>query len=139
MKRILQCILMLCFCVLHAQQQISLTVDNDLLAFSDRNYTSGIFLEYEKALSQNFIFTKEENNSVQLNFRLGQEIYAPEELDAVEKEKLDRPFAGWLFLNTTVHQISDKNKWSVGIDVGFTGKYSFCKRSTAVVSRVSKY
>ncbi len=108
-------------------QQLSLTVENDLLVFSDRNYTSGIFLEYEKMLSESFFLEKKEGQQLKLGLRLGHEIYAPEELDSFEKEELDRPFAGWLYTRLSLDKIKRNSRFSVGVDIGVTGNPSLAK------------
>ena len=54
-------------------QQIDLTISNDKFVFIDRYYTSGLHLSYRKELKQNFLFTKQEDNKLQLNITVGNE------------------------------------------------------------------
>ncbi len=129
MKRIYILFLLLIPLVGYAQhtKQLLLQVDNDLFAFSDRNYTSGLFIGYQKELSESLIFNKTEKNKLQFSILLGQEIYAPEELDSFIQEKLDRPFAGWLYTNIGITQITTNTNLKISLDIGVTGKYSLAK------------
>ena len=75
--------------------------DNDYALFTDRYYSSGLFLAYRTLLKK----TSESANSHQLDFKIGQEVYTPSQTQSVNTDNFDRPYAGFLGLST---------RWSVG-------------------------
>jgi len=73
------------------KNQISIRHDNDFVLFTDRYYSTGLFLTYRRALSKG-IFN---NGKEQLNFEFRQQAYTPDNIDTEEIIKLDRPYAGF--------------------------------------------
>lgn len=75
--------------------------DNDFVLFTDRYYSSGLFLTYRTLLKK----APESFKTHQLDFKIGQEVYTPSQTQSVNTNTFDRPYAGFLGLTTT---------WSVG-------------------------
>ena len=73
------------------KNQISIRHDNDFVLFTDRYYSTGLFLTYRRALN-NGIFS---NGKEQLNFEFRQQAFTPDNIDTEEIFKLDRPYAGF--------------------------------------------
>lgn len=105
-------------------QQIDLTISNDKFVFIDRYYTSGLHLSYRKGLKQNFIFTKQEDNKLQLNITVGNETYTPTNLNSFDNRNFDRPYAGWLFGKLELGRIKEKSALFFAVESGVTGEES---------------
>lgn len=105
-------------------QQLELKISNDKIVFIDRYYTNGIHLTYRKQLEQDFLFSKQDHNNLQLNVTLGNETYTPKNLTSFNNQDFDRPYAGWLFFNIEIGNIKQKSAFYVSIDTGITGKES---------------
>ena len=78
-------------------QAISVQHDNDFLLGIDRYYTAGTFIEYRKQLAGDFIFKRTPDSPLQLDLTLGQDTYTPRELFETDFNRLERPYAGYLF------------------------------------------
>ncbi|MGY8914753.1 MAG: lipid A-modifier LpxR family protein, partial [Flavobacteriales bacterium] len=74
------------------KHQFELRHDNDFLTFTDRYYSSGLFLTYRMLLQKGIISYGKE----QLKFSLRQEIFTPSNIKSRNFEDLDRPYAGFL-------------------------------------------
>ena len=61
-------------------QQLEMKISNDKFVFDDKYYTSGIHITYRKDLENNFVFSKEDENRLQLNITAGNETYTPSDL-----------------------------------------------------------
>jgi len=82
-------------------KQLELSHDNDYALFTDRYYSSGLFLTYRTLLKRKLSSTK----AHQLDFKLGQEIYTPSQSRSLNTATFDRPYAGFSGLQT---------RWSIG-------------------------
>ena len=113
------------FNILIAQnEQIELAISNDKIVFVDKYYTSGLHLTYRKALEEEFLFSKKEDNKLQINVVLGNETYTPRNLTSFNTNYFDRPYAGWFFAGFEIGQIKDKSAIFMGLETGITGKES---------------
>ncbi|MEB8345770.1 DUF2219 family protein [Flavobacteriaceae bacterium KMM 6898] len=74
--------------------QLELRHDNDFFTFTDRYYTSGLFLTYRTLLQKGILSSGKE----QLKFSIGQEIFTPSNIKSDEIADLDRPYVGFLGL-----------------------------------------
>ena len=85
--------------------QITLTLENDVLHSTDKYYTHGTKLQYEKSDGYGVI--------------LGQNIYTPLNKDAKEPQPDQRPYAGWLYtglsLNKYTNNVDDYYEFTVGV------------------------
>ena len=73
------------------KNQISIRHDNDFVLFTDRYYSTGLFLTYRRALSNGIFNIGKE----QLNFEFRQQAFTPDNIDTEEVLKIDRPYAGF--------------------------------------------
>lgn len=105
-------------------QQLEFKLSNDKFADDDRYFTNGLYITYRKALPQNFILPKTEENKLQLNIGVGNEIYSPASLSSIATDEFDRPFAGWLFGKIEVGSIKGKSAFFLGFETGITGEES---------------
>lgn len=102
------------------EHQISFRHDNDLLMGTDRYYTAGLFITYKKRLHEGFF----KSGSEQLSFALGQEMITPFEIETNDFEEMDRPYAGFLGINTGWSHAEKANWVKVSALFGVTGKIS---------------
>lgn len=125
--------LIYCFCVKAQEasfsendklQAISIQHDNDFLLGIDRYYTTGSFIKYSKQLYGDFIFKGTDDNPVQLDLTLGQETYTPRELFETNFDRLERPYAGYLFVNGGVSKGSLTQLFRIDAEVGLAGPQS---------------
>lgn len=130
-KSILFVVLFLCFAFAKAQfqdsipqHQISLRHDNDFLLGIDRYYTTGSFIGYSTRLSKDFIFKNTPEAPLQLDLLIGQETYTPRELFETDFDLLERPYAGYLFVQGRVSQVKKSHVWSLSGELGLAGPQS---------------
>lgn len=105
-------------------QEFSVQHDNDFLFAIDRYYTAGSFLTYSKQLKGDFIFKSEKGFPIQLDLVLGQETYTPRELFETDFDRLERPYAGYVFVSGTLSKGSAQSAFSIKGEVGLAGEQS---------------
>lgn len=99
-------------------QQIEFRHDNDFFLFTDRYYSSGLFLTYRRKLKTDSTNT----NGHQLDFTIGQEVYTPLQTQSTNSEIFDRTYAGFLGLRTGWSVSSAKNElFRTKVLLGITG------------------
>ena len=143
------------------QGTTSLTVENDLFAKSDRQYTSGIKIglvtpdipveEREKCLNKwalgfnKFLlqFANTEKAPITLSLTLvGQDMYTPEYRYTNELIKKDRPYAGWLYMGYGVNARVDEEHSSVSklhsveLQIGVVGPAARGKEAQDFIHRI---
>lgn len=95
--------------------------DNDsyLAQGSDRYYTNGIFLYFRHALK--VTDTTKLKNKV-LGFEVGQKMYNPQGGDIPAPEYVDRPFAAYLYIGSTLNLLySNESNLKLGAQIGIVG------------------
>ncbi len=105
-------------------QAISLQHDNDFLLGIDRYYTAGSFIAYSTQLTDDFIFKRTPDSPLQLDLTLGQDTYTPRELFETDFNRLERPYAGYLFLNGGVSKGSLDQLFRIDAEIGLAGSQS---------------
>jgi hypothetical protein len=86
---------------------LNLTWENDATAGSDRHYTQGAKISYLSsdttapgwldAMSERIPSLGFRADGLKLGVEIGQEMYTPENLEATQPIRNDRPYAGWLY------------------------------------------
>lgn len=104
--------------------RLSFTIENDKLALLDQYYTSGLLISYTHSLENDFLFFKNENAKLQIEFTLLQQTYTPSNLISTDVLDFDRPYAGWLGFSTQVYSIKERRVIIVGSEIGVTGEQS---------------
>lgn len=90
----------------------SLTSENDLFGGTDRNYSNGIRLERVTPanrvtpplqwVADRIPFLDLDRTELRQGFALAHAIFTPEDIEAVEPDPSDRPYAAWLYGSGTV-------------------------------------
>ncbi|MGC6422857.1 MAG: lipid A-modifier LpxR family protein [Flavobacteriaceae bacterium] len=114
-----------CFSVvLLGQSHLTLTVDNDLYFRSDFYYSSGLFLEHGKERTQDTTLAERQFR----HWKLGQLIYTPRKRYATQRDQLDYPFSGYLFLRYSQEKIRPgRSGYTYGAEIGVSGDASLAK------------
>jgi lipid A 3-O-deacylase len=106
--------------------ELGLETDNDgyLLQGSDRYYTSGAFFYFRKSL-----FIEGYNNSPLANkvlgFEAGQKIFTPQSGYIPAPQYVDRPFAGYLYIGSTLNLLyKDESNLKLSAQLGVVGPAS---------------
>ena len=102
------------------KHQISFRHDNDFLAFSDRYYSSGLFLSYKRVLDKGVFSSGQE----QISLAFAQQVYTPSKLNTTNLAEMDRPYAGYIEVNTGWTYIKDNNCYETNFILGLAGKAS---------------
>ncbi|MBR98937.1 MAG: hypothetical protein CMC57_03095 [Flavobacteriaceae bacterium] len=126
LKKISICIFLLgCFQIIYGQKFIKLSVDNDLYFLTDRYYSSGIFISYGYQKNKQIDGIDSLDNSSNIHWHLGQEVYTPARLQTRDLSEIDYPFGGWLFIEREVHKYLNNNTaYAWGVQIGTTGEES---------------
>ncbi len=103
--------------------------DNDgfLARGSDKYYTAGNFFYFRHALKIDNTNTSFLQNKV-LSFELGQKIYTPQSGFIPSSIYVDRPFAGYLYVGSSLNLLyKNESNLKLEIQTGFVGRYSYGK------------
>ena len=100
-----------------AKHQFELRHDNDLFTFTDRYYTSGLFLSYRTVLTK-VLFA---NSDEQLDLELSQLTYTPREIGDTDSDIFDRPYAGFLGINSRYSIAHNNELFDLSFLFGITG------------------
>ena len=104
------------------KNEIGIQADNDsfLGQGSDRYYTNGIFIYYRHALKVSDNGAKLKNKV--LGFEAGQKIFNPQSGSIPSVDYLDRPFAGYLYIGSTLNFLySNESNLKFGAQIGVVG------------------
>ncbi|HYF35213.1 MAG TPA: lipid A deacylase LpxR family protein [Prosthecobacter sp.] len=128
---------------------LGLYFENDLFAGTDRYYTSGAKLSWSsrdlEQISDSphasvflplfgllpFIDDKEHQKN--LVFALGQNIYTPDNTEAIGPVPNDRPYAGWLYMGLGVVWKDASARNSLVLDIGVVGPWSYAQETQRLV------
>ncbi|MEX0324471.1 MAG: lipid A deacylase LpxR family protein [Puniceicoccaceae bacterium] len=134
-------------------------LDNDLFTGSDRDYTNGARLAYMRPIDKEKLNRFQEwlqdltgsggspvfaeltsfinADDVQYDWGLGltQLMFTPQDPEALEAPPGQRPYAGWLGTEFSLHAKDSQALSSVIFSVGITGKYSLAEETQEWVHR----
>lgn len=127
----------------------SIYMENDLFAGTDRQYTSGVKFGWSSADLDNFSdspyaspflplfnllpFINEKAYQKNLLFALGQNIYTPDDTEAFDLVKGDRPYAGWLHLGVGAVWKNADVRNSLVLNIGVVGSWSYAQEAQRLV------
>jgi len=128
---------------------LSIYMENDLFAGTDRYYTSGVKLAWSSADLQNYSdsryaspflplfnllpYINQMDYQKNLVFALGQNIYTPDNTEASTLVKGDRPYAGWLYLGVGVVWKDAAVRNSLVLNMGVVGSWSYAQEAQRLV------
>ena len=128
---------------------LSIYLENDLFAGTDRQYTSGVKVSWSSSdlasysdspyaspflpLFNLLPYINEKDYQKNLVFALGQNIYTPDNTEAFEPVKGDRPYAGWLYLGVGVVWKDADVRNSLVLNIGVVGSWSYAQEAQRLV------
>jgi lipid A 3-O-deacylase len=104
------------------QSEFGIQTDNDsyLLQGADRYYTDGLFFYYRHALPVNDANSILQNKV--LGFELGQKIFNPQSGKIPGADYIDRPFAGYLYVGSTLNFLyENESNLKISAQLGVVG------------------
>jgi lipid A 3-O-deacylase len=120
---------------------VSIYVENDVLAASDSNYTSGFKLTWTTALPtggqddlqpkwdypliRRLPFVKKPGFQRMRSLSIGQSVFTPEDLRRSDLIVEDRPYAGFSYLGIAFHSSNSRRMDSLEFDIGIVGRHSY--------------
>ncbi|MBL7874010.1 MAG: lipid A deacylase LpxR family protein [Cyclobacteriaceae bacterium] len=108
--------------------EISLTVDNDVLFFSDYYYTAGHELAYRKLQSEQknlvkWLNRKNISSKVISSIKFGSKIFNPRKTTFVGTLNMDRPYAGYTYLGYSISRLRKRSSVTIlEFELGLVGK-----------------
>jgi lipid A 3-O-deacylase len=128
---------------------ISIYLENDLFAGTDRYYTSGAQLAWSSPNLEKFSDTpfaspflplfdllpyiNEADYQKNLVLSLGQNIYTPDNTETYGLLEDDRPYAGWLYLGLGVVWKDATVRNSLVLNIGVVGSWSYAQEAQRLV------
>jgi hypothetical protein len=130
MKSILLALSVLfCSTVLNAGV-LTVFIENDVVADTDRDYTHGTRIEYELDTVPSFINSwLPENTENAFSLSVSQYIYTPDDIKISEFIPESRPYAGWLYLSPMVSVRNENILDTYQVDIGVVGKHSLAEET----------
>jgi lipid A 3-O-deacylase len=124
----------------------SLTVDDDIVAGSDRYYTGGFALawvpspqstpDWALRLARGFLgFTEE--SSIRTGYVLGQSAFTPSEITLADPPLDDRPYAGWLYATLGLDVESAHESDQLSLTLGVIGPASLAEQNQKAIHKVT--
>jgi hypothetical protein len=129
-------------------QSFWVTWENDATRGSDRHYTQGAMLRYLssdaatpewlKSFSHRIPDWGFESQGWKFGLEVGQQMYTPEDLDAVELVKDDQPYAGWFYWAMSLQRRGPTNTRhlpvmeTLRVDLGMVGPISQAEHTQKV-------
>lgn len=97
--------------------------DNFSPPFHDRYFTNGLGLSFSRVLNGGIAGRNDlKGRKTILQLELGQNIYTPHTITSTRIEEFDRPYAGYLFLKSSMRSFLNRhNNLQLGLNVGVIG------------------
>ena len=102
------------------KNQIGLQHDNDFFLLTDRYYSFGLFLNYKHRFDKGIFGGTDE----QLSITLGEEAYTPDDTETTSINEMDRPYVGYLGLNSSWTKSKKRSLFEIQLELGIAGKAS---------------
>lgn len=129
----------------------SFTLENDIIAGTDRDYTNGALISYVSPTNDLPFFADwapaqltwlTSAKKWHMTYGIGQNMYTPEDITLDPPDPADRPYAGFLY--GTIGLIADERHSDgeprqldvVALDIGIVGRHSLAKETQKLVHRV---
>lgn len=117
--------------ILFDEPNFSVVTENDaFFSGTDRNYTNGLKFNYTlpdrktpdfaKKIGRTLLRSKE-GQPLLSTFVFGQSIYTPEDISSAAPLPDQHPYAGWLYLGSTITSVKDKHADVLSLELGVVG------------------
>ncbi|WP_375750326.1 lipid A deacylase LpxR family protein [Vibrio sp. HN007] len=109
----------------------ALTVDNDGVFGTDKDYTSGVIIDIGSELP------KELATGQRWRLQLGQKIWTPSDLKATTPQPNERPYAGLLYAQGSILTQTMGGLHEVGLLIGTTGPNSYAEKGQKFIHSIT--
>ena len=123
---------------IHAEKwhysRVDFTFENDADFREDSGYTEGAqfsMLMHREDLNESWFqipFMSSYTREHFFSFAIGQQMYTPEDLEAVDPVTGDRPYAGWLYAQAALHQSSEHHLDTLSLKAGMIGQHAYMEQ-----------
>jgi hypothetical protein len=111
---------------------VTLQVENDKVANTDRNYTSGLRAAWLSGETRDEHWVRDlaeyfplisNTDRIRYGLSVGQSIFTPQDTESRELVENDRPYAGWLYggLSMISYDKEKRNLQTLALDIGVVG------------------
>ncbi|MCU0793847.1 MAG: lipid A deacylase LpxR family protein [Opitutaceae bacterium] len=117
---------------------LSIYFENDYFGGTDRHYTNGAKISYlsgdlatwgadgwRRSFVEMLPFVNRPDAQKNFGFALGQNIYTPQDTDAIVPDPQDRPYAGWTYVELSFVSKTDTVMDTLSFQVGMIGPHSY--------------
>lgn len=124
----------------------TLYFENDYFGGTDRHYTNGVKFSWltadlsewgQTGWRQTFLehlpFLNRPDTQKNFGFALGQNIYTPQDTDAVIPDPNDRPYAGWTYLELAFLSKTETRADTIAIQIGMVGPSSYADDTQRII------
>ncbi|CAM4080409.1 lipid A deacylase LpxR family protein [Vibrio neonatus] len=129
---------------------INLGIDNDGIVTTDQDYTNGLFLTYsdyfeiqpgslfDSLPGNQFSATANDHRLHKYNIKVGQKMWTPEDIENPNPIADERPYAGLLYLSSTLYSIAPSAINSYSVMLGTVGPNAYAEESQKYVHSLIK-
>jgi lipid A 3-O-deacylase len=110
------------------RSEVNLTIDNDAFLFSavDRYYSSGIFATLKRKANRRSalaarLFKKDSTSREHFYYQFAHVFFTPYNPKWTNPDQFDRPYAGWIYLQTGWQGTGKKSVLRLSADLGMVG------------------
>lgn len=116
--------------------------ENDTLLHTDRDFTHGFKLTWISQSLENprdnilfgwMPFVRKPDYKHVFSYSLRQAVFTPDDLNRVDLDENDRPFAGYLNFEVGIHSFNDRRMTSFSLSMGVVGPLSFAEQAQKFV------
>jgi len=99
---------------------VEMSMENDVMAGTDRHYTHGTKISYSYPIESDLFMDKD----IARTWSVGQYMYTPSDISIETMQYGDRPYAGWLYGSTSISVCDDNDLDLVEVSLEVTGDWS---------------
>lgn len=125
----------------------TLAVENDVNSIggpgTDHDYTQGMKFSFTTTISQTptwaTLFTEDKSTQTNLGFGLSQKMYTPNGIEYSQLLTDDRPYAGWLALESFYHFQNEHRSHLIAVNIGIIGPEAGAENVQNAYHRATNY
>ncbi|GAD79299.1 lipid A deacylase LpxR family protein [Vibrio ezurae] len=131
-------------------RSINFGIDNDSILTTDKDYTNGLFLSYSDSFDiqpngffdslpgRHFSATSSHGKVHKFNIKIGQKMWTPEDIENPNPILDERPYAGLLYLSSSLYSISPSVINHYSLLLGTVGPNAYAEESQKYVHGLIK-
>ncbi|GAM56207.1 hypothetical protein JCM19231_836 [Vibrio ishigakensis] len=125
-------------------------IDNDSIVTTDQDYTNGVFISYtsdfdvtpggffDSLPGTHFDADPTGNVLHRYNLEVGQKMWTPKDIESPDPVQDERPYAGLLYVSSTLYSIAPSEINSYSLMLGTTGPNSYAEEGQKFVHSIIK-